>query len=43
MDETPNMALNMCGNLYLIISYLLKDESDNLEAKFQSWIDNVKG
>ena len=33
MDVTPSKALDMYGNLYLTIPYLLRGEQGNLEDK----------
>ena len=43
MGVISNMALDMCRNPHLIIRYLLRDESRDLENKSQSWIDNIGG
>ena len=44
MGVIPSMPLKMCGSLYLIIiSYLLQNDLEDLEAKLQSWIDNMEG
>ena len=41
MGVIPNMALDMCRSLHLIILYLLKNEQGNLESRMDAWLNVV--
>ena len=43
MGITPRKALDMCGSLHLIISYLLKGEKGDEEDKSRAWIGDTRG
>ena len=42
MGVPPCGALDMTGCLHITTCYLLRDEHEDLEPKFHSWIVNVK-